>query len=248
MHSRIQGSFIWLLWMRLKWNRLFCLKIKSASGYDDINPMLLKTSINHISVTLSHICNLPLAEGVLPDGLKLASVVPLFKADDLVIFDSCRPVSILCVISKVFEKIMLNRLQKYLNAFKFFTEASSVSSETTIPLIWHILYLWIQLLMNWKMENVSLDYISRFLESLWYCKSRYLLGQLDQYGIRGNALSWLKSYLTNRHQFVAYDNIKSENAEKIISYGVPQGSILGSLLFLIFINNLANVCMQTLPI
>ena len=73
-----------------------------------------------------------------------------------------------------------------------------------------------------------------------------LLDRLEHYGIRVNALYWLKSYLTNRRQFVTYNNIKS--AEKIILCGVPQGSILGPLLFRIYINDLANVCVHTLPI
>ena len=94
----------------------------SASGYDDISPMLLKISINHISVPLSHICKLSLTEGVFPNDLKLANVVPLFKADDSMLFNNYRPVSILCVISKVFDKIMFDRLQKFLNDFNILYE------------------------------------------------------------------------------------------------------------------------------
>ena len=126
--------------MRLKWNRLFCLKKNSASGYDDISPMLMKTSFNHISVPLAHICNSSLTEGVCPDDLKLANVVPLFKADDSMLFNNYRPASILCVISKVFEKIMFNRLQKFLHDFNILYEKKGLVSEEIISLIWHILY------------------------------------------------------------------------------------------------------------
>ena len=66
---------------------------------------------------MSHICNLLLTKGVFPDDLKLANLVPLFKADDSMLFNNYRPVSILCVISKVFKKIMFNRLQQFLNDF-----------------------------------------------------------------------------------------------------------------------------------
>ena len=72
-----------------------------------------------------------------------------------------------------------------------------------------------------------------------------LLSKLDHYGIRNNALSWLKSYLTNRRQFVSYNGYKSE--ERVITCGVPQGSILGPLLFLIYINDLSKICQHTMP-
>ena len=90
----------------------------NAPGYDDISAMLPKISSPYISQQLAYICNLSLQEGIFPDELKIANVIPLYKNDDVMMFNHYRPVSLLCVLSKVFEKIMYERLLKFLEKLR----------------------------------------------------------------------------------------------------------------------------------
>ena len=90
----------------------------NASGYDDISAMLLKISSPFISQPLAYICNSSLQEGIFPDELKIANFIPLYKSDNVMMFHHYRPVSILCVLSKVFEKIMYERLLKFSEKLK----------------------------------------------------------------------------------------------------------------------------------
>ena len=88
---------------------------EAAAGYDGLSSSILKLSLSHISRPLTYICNLSLVEGVFPDEMKITNVIPLFKCDDQEMFNNYRPVSLLCSLSKVFEKIMYNRLIDFLD-------------------------------------------------------------------------------------------------------------------------------------
>ena len=90
----------------------------SAPGYDNIRSSILKLSLPVICTPLTYICNLSLQEGVFPDELKIANVIPLFKNDDPELFNDYRPVSLLCTVSKLFEKIMYNRLLSFFDKYK----------------------------------------------------------------------------------------------------------------------------------
>ena len=87
----------------------------SAAGFDDIDATLLTFIIPCIAQPLCYVCNLSLGEGIFPAQLKIANVLPLYKADDSMVFNNYRPVSILCALSKVFEKVMHNRLLQFVN-------------------------------------------------------------------------------------------------------------------------------------
>ena len=89
-----------------------------APGYDEINACLLKQISHCIVDPLTHVCNLSFSEGIFPDELKLANVIPLYKADDVFAFNNYRPVSLQCILSKVFEKVMYNRLIDFLETYK----------------------------------------------------------------------------------------------------------------------------------
>ena len=89
----------------------------SATGHDDISSQFLKQALNSIVDPLTHICNMSLTEGVFPNTLKVANVIPLYKSDDSLCFNHYRPVSLLCILSKVIEKIMYDRLLNFVNKF-----------------------------------------------------------------------------------------------------------------------------------
>ena len=90
----------------------------TAAGFDDLNSMCLKISSQFLVKPLTHICNLSLSQSIFPEQLKIANVIPLYKSDDSMLFNNYRPVSVLCVLSNIFEKIMYNKVTAFLEIFK----------------------------------------------------------------------------------------------------------------------------------
>ena len=217
----------------------------NTPGYDMIGSAVLKWCVDSISEPLSYVRNISLQEGLFPDELKIANVIPLYKCDDPKLFNNCRPVSVLPSVSKVFEGIMYNRLVAYLNEYKilFSYQFGFRKQHSTYMALMTLMDKLTKCLDNDEyVIGVFLDF-SKAFDTLDHT---ILLQKLSVYGIRGNALSWFESYLKDRRQFVTYNGVWSET--KILQCGVPQSSILGPLLFLIYINDLANVCTSSFPI
>ena len=216
----------------------------SAPGHDGITLNVLKLSLSSIKTPLTHILNISLSEGVFPEELKIANVIPLFKADDPMLFNNYRPVSLLCVLSKVFEKIMYSRLMSFLEFHKilYHKQFGFRKKHSTYMAIMILLDKLINSIENGEtVVGVYLDF-SKAFDTVVH---NILLTKLYHYGIRGNALQWFKSYMSERKQFVSYNGTSS--SMKTVCCGVPQGSILGPILFLLYINDLSNVCKNTEP-
>ena len=211
------------------------LKPKSSCGIDHISNKLLKLIKNSISIPLAVIINQSIENGIFPERLKVAKIIPLFKKDEDYLLENYRPISVLPSISKVFERVIHNQLSNYFCENNLFYDnqygfRKSHSTElATLELIDRVIN---------SMDNneIPIAIFLDFSKAFDTIDHEILLYKLKYYGINNNALQLLQSYLSNRKQYTVLDNVESSFLS--IKTGVPQGSILGPLLFIIYVNDL----------
>ena len=216
-----------------------------APGPYEINAMSLKMVSSFIIEPLTYICNLSLTQGVFPDELKLANVLPLYKNDDPYIFNNYTLVSLLNVLSKVFEKVMHNRLIEFLEMYKIIVNQQFGFRKLNSSYM-AFMTLMEQLITALENNETVVGIFLDFSKAFDTVDHDILLSKLFHYGIRGPAQKWFTSYISNRKQYVTYNGTSTRMRN--ITCGVPQGSILGPLLFFIYNNDLCKVCNFTAPI
>ena len=202
----------------------------SASGYDELPASILKQCSDSYLEPLTLLINLSISRGIVPDKLKIARVIPIFKGEDEQLVQNYRPISVLPFFSKKFGKIVATYVIEFLEDYSVFYnyQFGFRKSHAIITLVERVSKA---LDMGKYVVGVFLD-LKKAFDTVDHT---ILLRKLEQYGIRGKTLRWFESYLSNRTQYVEYNNSKSDT--KIITYGVPQGSILGPLLFIIYMND-----------
>ena len=195
---------------------------------------LIKNVAEGIMLPLVHIYNLSMMNGSVPMSMKIAKVVPIFKKGDPKLVTNYRPISLLTSFSKILEKLIYTRTVKFLNHSKIFSNFQFGFREkhTTTHAVLHFVDKISSALDN-HMHTVGifLDY-SKAFDTVDH---EILLYKLSHYGVRGTALNWFRSYLPDRRQFVSLDGFVSEMQN--VTCGVPQGSLLGPLLFILYIND-----------
>ena len=199
---------------------------------------IIKKCFGVLCEPLIYLFQLSVEKGVFPDNLKIAKVTPIYKAGDNSDISNYRPISVLPCFSKILERLMYNCLYKYLkeNNILYEKQFGFQSGYSTSNAIVQFVD---KIFDSFEKEQFTLGVFIDLSEAFDTVDHSLLLKKLKLYGITDKNLTWFESYLSNRKQYIEIGE-NSKTYLKYVTCGVPQGSILGSLLFLVYVNDLPN--------
>lgn len=218
------------------------LKNSKSSGFDELPNFLIKQVVFYFIKPLTYLVNLSFCYGEFPNKIKIGKVIPIFKKENERKVENYRPISVPSVISKIFEYAFLDRLLKHLKNNKILSENQHgfINGKSTMSAVHFFYEKLVELVDAGECPVGIFCDLSRAFDCVDHNK---FLALVERYGFIGGSFDWTKSFLTGRQQYVSLQNIDFGNNIRTftssmlnISTGVPQGSILGPIFFILFIN------------
>jgi hypothetical protein len=219
------------------------LSLKNSKAYDcyDVSTEIVKAIAHSIKEPIAYLFNASILEGIYPSLLKSSKVIPIYKNKDPSDPNNYRPISLLPIVSKVFESLMLRRLNEFLIKFNIIDKSQHgfrKGFSTTTAAFQFIEKIYEAMDNRKKPLGLFID-LSKAFDLVDH---KILLTKLEHIGVRGISNDWFKSYLSNRNQKVSVNTLQGVGNSKSLGVdrGVPQGSILGPILYILYVNDFAN--------
>ena len=218
--------------------KLLKLRADKAPGPDSVHPYILKTFADILCKPLANIYNLTLAEQTLPDIWKTGNISAIFKKGDKTLPQNYRPVQLTCIVCKILESIINDAILLHLivNNLEDLHQHGFTRGKSTVTNLIQALNVWTEALSHgFPVDVIYLDYEKAFDK----VPHQRLLKELHRQGIRGSLLGWITDFLHNRKQRVRINDVYSEDTT--VLSGVPQGSVLGPTLFLLYVSQISSI-------
>ena len=223
-------------------NHLKDINVNKASGPDNISGLFLRNCAAELAILLTMIFNISLSSGVFPSHFKTANVIPILKKGDCHDVENYRPISLLSLISKTFEKAVYTQLFEHVKSTLISEQHGFIKNRDTVSnLISYVDHLSKAFDSKQQVDSIYLD-LSKAFDSVSH---ELLIHKMKFYGFSGPLLMWLESYLSCWSQRVVLNG--KESSWKPVLSGVPQGSLIGPLLFILYVNDVSAVISHSTP-